>query len=57
MRLMAKRKHPAAVLLGKRGAKARLVKLTPEKRSEVAKKAAEARWKNVKKKPTPPAGK
>ncbi|MGA2769985.1 MAG: hypothetical protein ABSG26_04125 [Bryobacteraceae bacterium] len=42
--MMAKRKNPAAVALGKRGAKARLVKLTPEKRTEVAKKAAAARW-------------
>lgn len=41
---MAKRKNPAAVALGKRGAKARLKKLTPEKRTEVAKKAAAARW-------------
>jgi hypothetical protein len=46
MRLMAKRKNPAAVALGKRGAKARLTKLTPEKRSEVAKQAAAARWKD-----------
>lgn len=43
--MMAKRKNPAAVALGKRGAKARLTKLTPEKRTEVAKKAAAARWK------------
>lgn len=42
--MMAKRKNPAAVALGKRGAKARLKKLSPEKRSEVAKKAAAARW-------------
>jgi hypothetical protein len=41
---MAKRKNPAAVALGKRGAKARLTKLSPEKRREVAKKAATARW-------------
>jgi hypothetical protein len=41
---MAKRKNPAAVALGKRGAKARLKKLSPEKRTEVAKKAAAARW-------------
>ena len=36
---MAKRKNPAAVALGKRGAKARLKKLTPEQRSEIARKA------------------
>jgi hypothetical protein len=41
---MAKRKNRAAVELGRRGAKARLKKLTPEKRSEVARKAAAARW-------------
>jgi len=37
--MMAKRKNPAAVALGKRGAKARLKKLSPEKRSEVARTA------------------
>ena len=41
-------KNPAAVALGrlggKKGGKARAEKLTPEKRSEIAKKAAEARW-------------
>ncbi|MFZ2302404.1 MAG: histone H1 [Gallionella sp.] len=30
---------------GKKGGKARAEKLTPEERSEIAKKAAEARWK------------
>lgn len=29
---------------GKKGGKARAEKLTPEERSEIAKKAAEARW-------------
>jgi hypothetical protein len=42
-------KDPAAVSLGRRGGlvggKARAAKLTPEQRSEIAKKAAEARWK------------
>ena len=42
-------KNPAAVALGKLGAskggQARAAKLTPEKRQEVARKAAEARWK------------
>jgi hypothetical protein len=41
---MAKKKNPAAVQLGRRGAKARMKKLTPEQRIEVAKKAAAARW-------------
>lgn len=43
-------KDPAAVALGRRGGlkggKARAKKLTPEQRSEIAKKAAKARWDN-----------
>ncbi len=42
-------KDPAAVELGRRGGlkggKARAAKLTPEQRSEIAKRAAAARWK------------
>jgi hypothetical protein len=45
---MADERNPAAVALGKLGAskggKARAKKLTPEQRSEIAKKAAQARW-------------
>lgn len=41
-------KNPAAVALGKlggaKGGKARAAKLSAERRSEIAKKAAEARW-------------
>jgi len=41
-------KNPAAVALGRlggaKGGKARAAKLTPEQRSEIAKKAARARW-------------
>jgi hypothetical protein len=41
-------KNPAAVALGKLGAskggKARAENLSPKKRAEIAKKAAEARW-------------
>ena len=41
-------KNPAAVALGRlgglKGGKARAAKLTPEQRSAIAKKAAEARW-------------
>lgn len=41
-------KNPAAVELGRmgglKGGKARAAKLSPEKRSEIAKKAAVARW-------------
>lgn len=42
-------KNPHAVALGRsgglKGGKSRADKLTPEKRSEIAKKAAETRWK------------
>jgi hypothetical protein len=42
-------KNPAAVALGKlggaKGGKARAQSLTPKRRSVIAKKAAEARWK------------
>jgi hypothetical protein len=41
-------KNPAAVELGRqgglKGGKARAEKLTPEQRSEIARKAAQARW-------------
>jgi hypothetical protein len=43
-------KDPAAVTLGRKGGlkggKARAESMTPEQRSEAARKAAEARWKN-----------
>jgi hypothetical protein len=42
-------KNPAAVALGrlggKKGGRARAERLTPEQRSEIAKRAAAARWK------------
>ena len=42
------KKNEAAVTLGRlgglKGGKARAVKLTPERRAEIAKKAAEKRW-------------
>lgn len=42
-------KNPAAVALGRlgglKGGKARAAALSPKKRSEIAKKAANARWK------------
>jgi len=42
-------KNPAAVLLGRlgglKGGKARAARLSAEQRSQIAKKAAEARWK------------
>lgn len=46
-------KDPAAVALGRKGGlkggKARAEKLTAKQRSEIAKKAAETRWKNQRK--------
>jgi hypothetical protein len=43
-------KDPAAVALGRKGGlkggKARAAKMTPEQRSEAARKAAAARWSN-----------
>jgi hypothetical protein len=45
---MAEEKNPAAVALGKLGAskggKARAEKLSDERKSEIARKAAKARW-------------
>jgi hypothetical protein len=45
---MAKKKNPHAVALGKlggkKGGKARAAKLSPERRSEIARLAARARW-------------
>lgn len=38
-------KDPAAVAMGRKGGKARASKLSAEKRSEIAKKAAQKRWK------------
>jgi hypothetical protein len=44
-------KNPAAVALGRKGGlkggKARAAKLTPQQRSEIAKKAAESRWRRA----------
>jgi hypothetical protein len=37
-------RHNAAVMLGRKGGQSRANKLTPEQRSEIAKKAARARW-------------
>ena len=36
----------AAAELGRRGGKARAEKMTPERRAEIARKAAETRWKD-----------
>ncbi len=38
-------KDKAAVSLGRRGGEARAKKTSPERRSEIAKKAAKSRWK------------
>ena len=37
-------KDPAAKALGKKGGTARAAKMTPERRAEIAKKAAATRW-------------
>lgn len=46
--LLTEGKNPNAVALGRlgglKGGKARMAKLTPEQRKEIAKKAASARW-------------
>ena len=39
---------------GKKGARMRMETLTPERRSEIAQKAARARWAKAKRKPKPP---
>lgn len=39
-------RNPAAVALGQKGGKARAEKLSKAKRSEIAKKGAESRWKD-----------
>ena len=43
---MAKKtgKNPHAVALGRKGGKARIQKMTPEQRSDIARKAVLARW-------------
>jgi len=47
--LSSEDKHAAAVALGRlgglKGGKARTAKLSPERRKEIAQKAAQARWK------------
>jgi hypothetical protein len=44
--LMAKKKNPAAVELGRKGGKKSAERLTNEQRKEKARKAAQARWSN-----------
>lgn len=41
-------KNPAAVALGRKGGHARAKSLTPEQRSDAARKAVEARWARIK---------
>jgi hypothetical protein len=38
-------KDPAAQALGRKGGKARAKKITPKRRTEIARKAARSRWK------------
>jgi len=42
------RKDEAAVALGRKGGKARLRTMTAEQRSEIARKAVQARWEKAK---------
>lgn len=39
-------KDPAAKALGAKGGKARAAKMSPERRAEIARKAAQKRWRN-----------
>jgi len=52
--LMARKKNPAAVMLGRRGGQKKVAKgfsmMTPEKRKEIARKAAAKRWAGKEKK-------
>lgn len=41
-------KNKAAQILGRKGGKARAEKMTPQRRSEIAKKAAAMRWNDKK---------
>lgn len=56
-RAMAKEKNPHAVALSrlgaKKGGKARAAALSPEQRSEIARRASLARWAKYKKRPRP----
>lgn len=55
---MVKKKNPHAVALGKiggaKGGKVRAANLSPERRSEIARKAVLARWAKRKKQEQPP---
>src|SRR5208283_5093618 len=57
MAVSVKKKNPAAVALGRKGGKkggpARAAKLTPEQRSESARKAIQARWSKAKRSSAP----
>ena len=46
--VLQRKKDPAAVKLGRKGGEKRAEKLTPLRRSEIARKAAEQRWKKEK---------
>jgi len=39
-------KDPAAAAMGRKGGKARAAQTTPERRAEIARKAAKSRWKS-----------
>jgi len=50
------RKDPAAVSLGRKGGRARMNKMTAEERTNLARRAAIARWENKKGKSESPKG-
>ncbi|MGB6535411.1 MAG: RNA-binding protein [Xanthobacteraceae bacterium] len=42
-------KHPGAVALGRMGGKARAAAMSPRRRKQIARQAAEKRWKSINK--------
>jgi hypothetical protein len=48
--MASKEKDPNAVALGRKGGKARLQKMTPQQRQEIARKAVMARWAKARRK-------
>jgi hypothetical protein len=49
-----KRKDPIAAELARKGAKKRIAAIPPERRKEIARHAAQARWKREKPQSPPP---
>jgi hypothetical protein len=49
LRVVAEKKNPAAVALGRKGGKNSRKNLTPQQKKRLAQKAADARWAKAKK--------